>query len=94
MIFEWDPRKAAENLKKHDVDFHEAATVFDDPLSSTYPDFDHSGQEQRFLIIGMSKAQRLLVIAHTEAGKSVRLINARLATRSERSFYEEGKHRS
>jgi uncharacterized DUF497 family protein len=52
VIFTWDVRKAAANLKKHGTDFREAATVFDDPLSTTFPDQDHSETEQRFLTIG------------------------------------------
>lgn len=66
MIFRWDPEKAVANRKKHGVDFHEAATVLDDPLSTTFPDPAHSRGEHRFLTIGMSKASRLLVVAHTE----------------------------
>jgi len=62
--FTWDPAKAAENLRKHGVDFREAATVFDDPLSTTFPDADHSTGEQRFLIIGMSALDRILVVSH------------------------------
>jgi uncharacterized DUF497 family protein len=65
-IFRWDPRKAAINLKKHGIDFREAATVFNDPLSVTFPDADHSEREQRFLTIGQSLRMRVLVIAHTE----------------------------
>lgn len=89
MTFTWDSKKAAANLKKHGVDFREAATVFDDGLSTTFPDIDHSTAEQRFLIIGMSARRRLLVVSHTEAGNTVRMISARTATRHERTFYEE-----
>ena len=68
MVFKWDPRKAAANLKKHGIDFHEAATVLDDTLSSTFPDTGHSGlAEPRFLTIGMSSRGRILVVAHTGA---------------------------
>ena len=52
MVFKWDPRKAAANIKKHRIDFHEAATVLDDTLSTTFPDTEHSSQEPRFLTIG------------------------------------------
>lgn len=89
MIFTWDPRKAAANLRKHEVDFHEAATVLDDWLSTTFPDSDHSRGEPRFVTIGMSGRQRVLVVVHTEEGETVRIISARPATRHERSFYEE-----
>lgn len=89
MVFAWDPDKAATNLKKHGVDFREAATVFDDPLSTTFPDDDHSTSEHRFLTIGMSAPGRLLVVAHTEQGETIRIISARTVTRRERKFYEE-----
>ena len=89
MIFAWDARKAAANLKKHGVDFREAATVFDDPLSTTYPDADHSTSERRFVMIGTSAPRRVLVVAYTEQYEAVRIISARLATWRERRFYEE-----
>jgi uncharacterized protein len=89
MIFVWDPEKAAANAKKHGVDFHEAATVMEDSLSTTFPDLLHSKGESRYLTLGASTAGRLLVVAHTEEGDTIRLINARLATRKERRFYEE-----
>jgi uncharacterized DUF497 family protein len=91
VIFRWDPRKAASNLKKHGVDFREAATVFNDPLSTTFPDLDHSEREQRFLTIGQSIGGRVLVIAHTEDGDNIRIISARQATRREQSYYEENQ---
>ncbi|MGZ4854772.1 MAG: BrnT family toxin [Candidatus Angelobacter sp.] len=91
MIFRWDVRKAAVNLKKHRTDFREAATVFDDPLSTTFPDADHSENEHRFLTIGRSVRGRVLVIAHTEDGDTIRIISARQATRREQSFYEENQ---
>jgi hypothetical protein len=87
--FTWDPKKAAANVAKHGVDFREAATVFDDPLSVTFPDPDHSDREQRFLIIGVSALSRTLVVSHTESGDTIRIISARMATRGERKFYEE-----
>ena len=89
MILEWDPKKAAANLKKHGVSFHEAATVLEDPLSGTYPDPEHSLKEERFVTIGGSASGRILVVAHADRGDSVRLISARRATRRERQFYEE-----
>jgi uncharacterized protein len=89
VIFTWDPDKAAANLTKHGVDFREAATVFDDPLSTTFPDEGHSSGEHRFLTIGMSARGHLLVVAHTEEGETVRIISARPVTRRERKFYEE-----
>jgi uncharacterized DUF497 family protein len=90
VVFTWDAKKAAANLRRHGVDFHEAATVLDDTLSTTFPDVEHSSLEPRFLTIGLSSRRRLLVVAHTEEGEIVRIISARPATRHERRFYEEG----
>ena len=88
MEFEWDPRKAGYNQQKHGVDFLEAATIFNDPLSITYPDPDHSEDEERFIIIGMSNADRLLIVAHTDRRDITRLISAREVTNRERKLYE------
>ena len=90
MILEWDPDKTVSNLKKHGVDFHEAGTVLGDPLSTTFPDPAHSAEEKRYITIGSSASGRILVVAHTDRGKAVRIISARSATRRERRFYEEG----
>lgn len=87
--FLWDPRKVAANERKHGVGFQEATTVFDDPLSVTIPDPDHSLEEQRFLLLGLSNRRRLLVVAHSERGESIRIISARRANRRERRTYEE-----
>jgi uncharacterized DUF497 family protein len=89
MQFEWGPRKDAANKRKHHVSFREATTVFGDPLATTFPDVDHSASEQRFLTIGASASGQLLVVAHTECERTIRIISARLVTRSERQFYEE-----
>ena len=90
--FSWDPRKAAANRRKHGVTFEEAATVFADRLSVTIPDPDHSTiKEDRFVIVGQSEPERLLVVSHVERGDDIRLISARLATRRERRIYEESK---
>jgi uncharacterized DUF497 family protein len=89
--FEWDKRKADVNNRKHGVLFNEAATVFADSLSFSFPDVDHSDDEERYLTIGMSMAGRILVVAHTDRGEKIRLISAREATRKERLFYEENK---
>jgi len=91
VVIEWDPRKAAANLRQHAVSFHEAGSVLADPLSTTYPDPDHSTDETRQLTIGVSATGRILVVSHTERGDAVRLISARRATSRERRFYEEGK---
>ena len=89
MTFAWDEEKASENLKKHKVDFREAATVFGDPLSTTFPDDAHSVGERRFITIGASALGHVLVVAHTEVGDTIRIISARSATPHERKFYEE-----
>lgn len=89
--FEWDPEKAAANLRKHGVPFEEASTVFGDPLAMNMPDPDHSLNEERFILLGLSHRLRLLVVAYAERGMRTRLINAREATRQERRQYEEGK---
>lgn len=86
--FEWDPEKARLNLKKHRISFDEAVTVFYDPLSATFNDPDHSQGEQRLITLGVSSKGRLLVVAHTERGNAVRLINARPATTHERKRHE------
>lgn len=91
MNIEWDPKKAASNLRKHRVSFHEATTVLEDPLSTTFPDLDHSQTERRYLTIGRSSSGRILVVAHVDRGAAVRLITARRANRSERGFYEEDR---
>ena len=89
MTFTWDPNKATANLKKHGVDFREAATVLDDPLSTTFPDEEHSSSERRFVMVGTSARGRVLVVVHTDDGAAIRIISAREATRGEQKFYEE-----
>jgi uncharacterized DUF497 family protein len=88
MQFEWDPEKARLNLKKHGIAFDEAATVFYDPLAATFPDPDHSKGEHRLITIGVSSQHRLLVVAHTERRRAIRIINARPATAHERKRHE------
>jgi uncharacterized DUF497 family protein len=87
--FEWDPDKAKQNRRKHRVSFHEAATVFGDPFSETYPDPDHSASEQRFITVGMSSAGRVLIVAHADRNEIIRIISARKTTQRERKQYEE-----
>ncbi len=89
MEFEWDPKKAAKNLRKHKVSFGEAATIFNDPLSVTVTDPDHSTEENRYIVIGHSNKRRLLIVAHAERGNHIRIISARELTRAERKAYEE-----
>ena len=90
MRIEWDARKARGNLRKHDVAFEEASSVFFDPLSATGDDPDHSSNEKRFVTFGVSSAGRLLVVSHTARGDAIRIISARPTTRAERRIYEEG----
>ena len=87
--FTWDPAKAAANLRKHGIAVAEAATAFGDPHSLTIADPDHSEREERYLLIGITGTNKLVVVAHTEHGDTIRIISARRATRRERSTYEE-----
>lgn len=89
MRFAWDEKKATSNLVKHGVSFEESTSVFDDPLSDTFPDPDHSFEENRFVIIGSSESGKILVVAHTDDGELVRIISAREVTHGERKSYEE-----
>ncbi|MCX5682102.1 MAG: BrnT family toxin [Planctomycetota bacterium] len=91
LTFEWDINKAGSNLVKHGVSFDEATTAFGDPLSITISDPLHSEFEERFVLIGYSLRNRLLVVVHAERGGRIRIISARTATRRERLGYEENK---
>ena len=88
LSFEWDTQKANINQEKHGISFEEACTVFADPLSLTIHDPLHSEYEDRFIIIGFSHKNRLLVVIHTERGDKIRIISARNATQKERICYE------
>ncbi|MGD0958179.1 MAG: BrnT family toxin [Methylomonas sp.] len=90
MHFEWDPKKAASNRRKHGVTFEEATSAFRDLFSATGRDPDHSEDEERFVTFGVSSKGRLLTVSHTEKGNAIRIISARLATNAERQIYEEG----
>jgi uncharacterized DUF497 family protein len=90
MNLEWNPKKAAANIRKHDVTFQEAATVFGDPLAVTFEDPDHSLNENRQVTFGLSLQNRFLIVSHMERGGRTRIINARLMNRNERKIYEEG----
>ena len=90
LTFEWDPRKASSNRAKHRVSFEEAVTAFGDPLGRVQPDPRHSVGEERVVLLGRSAAGRLLAVMFTDRGASrLRVISARLATRRERTTYEE-----
>ena len=89
MEFEWNPKKAEHNFRKHGISFEEASSVFDDILATVYEDPDHSVHEKRFLMIGTSVQNRLLHIAFADRGHRIRMITARKVTRHERKLYEE-----
>lgn len=90
MEFEWDPNKAITNEKKHGINFSEATTVFGDPLELTIPDPEHSLGEYRFISIGKSNQENLLVVSYTERQPNkIRIISARKATRQEQKYYEQ-----
>ena len=86
--FEWDEPKNKANQRKHGISFEEASTVFNDPLSITFDDPDHSVRENRYIIIGFSNQNRCLFVSHTERNDQVRLISARIVTPKERRYYE------
>ncbi|CBE69442.1 MAG: BrnT family toxin [Candidatus Methylomirabilis oxygeniifera] len=96
LLFEWGENKARENLRKHKVSFEEAKTVFNDPLLITFPDEEHSASEERYLSIGTSAINKILLVIHTEREATegtmiIRIISCRKATASERRTYEEGE---
>jgi len=91
LTFEWDPAKAAANVKTHGVSFEEAVTVFQDPLAKVHADPDHSESERREILIGHSAQARLLLVAFTDRQRKIRLISARKVTRRERREYEESQ---
>ncbi|QDX80306.1 hypothetical protein B9N43_02915 [Denitratisoma sp. DHT3] len=87
--FEWDSAKATANIKKHGVSFEEAQSAFYDEFAIQFFDDDHSSDEERFLLLGMSTGSKLLLVAHCEreAGHIIRIISARKATKRESAFY-------
>lgn len=89
MNFEWNLQKAELCLKKHGVLFEEAKTVFDDPLYLDFYDPDHSDEENRYLIIGYSKRERLLIVSYTERNNTIRIISVRKTTKQERLNYDQ-----
>lgn len=88
---EWSARKNRINVAKHKVDFREAATVFDDPAHASISDPAHSISENRYITVGMSAKQRLVIMAHTFEDDRIRIITARKPTKSEREKYEQGE---
>ena len=91
LLFEWDPQKAQINQEKHGVSFDEASTTFGDPLSLTIEDPLHSSDEERFVHIGLSHKNRILIVVHTERGDNIRIVSARKATKRERKHYENNE---
>ncbi len=92
MIYEWDPKKAQDNLKKHHISFEEATTVFTDPLALSFDDPDHSNDEKRFITIGMSDRNRIIFLAHADGAEDrVRIISVRKATKTEAHDYQESR---
>lgn len=89
LLFEWDERKAVDNLRVHGVSFEEAATTFGDPASLTIDDLAHSEDEDRFITLGTSLRDRLLVTIFTERADRFRIISSRQATENERAQYEQ-----
>lgn len=90
MIYEWDPKKALGNKRKHGVSFEDAASVFQDARALTFDDPDHSDKEPREITIGMSTSGKVLFLSHCERGDRIRIISARKATSGEREHYAEG----
>ena len=90
MDFDWDPAKDTANVRKHGVTFVEAVSALKDDHAATALNLEHSISEHRFITLGVSAHGRLLAVSHTERGGAIRIISARLATRTERTVYEEG----
>ena len=90
ITFEWNNRKASANLRSHGISFKEAESVFYDDFAIQFFDDDHSSEEDRFVMLGMSNVARLLTVVHCvrESGNIVRIISARKATRKERAYYK------
>lgn len=92
--FEWDTNKNLINIKKHKVSFEEAKTVFFDDYAILFDDPEHSAEEDRFLIIGVTDASRLCIVSHCYRGEDniIRIISARKATKNEKNVYEENRN--
>jgi uncharacterized protein len=92
--FEWDDEKAHSNIKKHRVSFEEAETAFVDPMALSMFDDEHSGNEDRNVLIGESDRRRLLIVSYTEREDRIRIVSARVANRREKKQYEEAEQRN
>ena len=91
--FEWDHQKAVSNLRKHGVSFEEGVSVFYDPLAASFVDPDHSLGEARFVAVGYSRQNRLLVVAYAERAEVIRIISVRDATSHEKKRHETENRR-
>jgi len=91
LSFEWDPRKSASNARKHKVTFEEARSAFVDPNGLVIDDPDHSEDEERFILLGLSYGLRLLVVCHVLRADVVRIISARKATPREAATYRRNR---
>ena len=92
LVFEWNQMKSSTNLEKHGVSFEEASSVFSDTFSATIFDPLHSSSdEDRFVTIGLSNRNRILVVVHCDRKQNIRIISARCATRRERNYYENSQ---
>lgn len=89
LVFEWDDAKAAANIRKHGISFYEAVTVFLDDRGILIPDPEHSAEEDRFLLIGLTGERKLLTVIHVDRKEALRVISARVATPKERRDYEQ-----
>ena len=91
--FQWDPNKNQANIKKHKISFEEVKSVFFDENARVIPDPEHSTNEERFIILGLSIKLKLLVVVHTykENDEIIRIISARKATKTESKYYHEVK---
>ena len=90
--FEWDNNKERQNIKKHGISFTEAATVFEDENAVLFDDPEHSGEEQRFLLLGMSETTKICIVCHCLRAEDtvIRIISARKAAKKEEETYVRG----
>jgi uncharacterized DUF497 family protein len=92
LYFEWNTHKAAANISKHGISFDEASTAFADVFSVTIADPVHSEEEDRYILLGLTHRNRIIVVVHSERGERIRIISARKATSKERRLYESKEH--
>ena len=87
--FEWNPKKAERDFRKHEIGFEETCSIFDDLLFITVLDEEHTKDEERYITIGLSNKHRLFLVAHTDRNNCIRIISARKATKNEEKFYQD-----